>query len=134
MANAFTPPSAPRHVVVIVGGAVAGSEAAAACSERGILAVVLEQNDRPFGKIEDGLPRWHEKLRDKEYAQIGRNLSKPGVLFVPRTKLGRDISLETLLADWGVNAVLLASGAWRDRPLFGDSPASAVPGLVYQNP
>ena len=59
----------------------------------GILAVVLEQNDRPFGKIEDGLPRWHEKLRDKEYAQIGAQpAASPGVLFVPRTKLGRDIS------------------------------------------
>ena len=69
-------PSEPRHVVAIIGGAVAGSEAAALCAERGILAIVLEQNPRPFGKIEDGLPRWHQKLREKEYAQIGENLSR----------------------------------------------------------
>ena len=134
MAYDFSTPASARHAVAIIGGAVAGSEAASLCAERGILAIVLEQNERPFGKIEDGLPRWHEKLRDKEYAQIGRNLSKPGVLFVPRTKLGRDITLDTLLNEWGFNAVLLANGAWRDRPLFGDSPSSEVPGLVYQNP
>jgi NADPH-dependent glutamate synthase beta subunit-like oxidoreductase len=134
MAHDFQLSSAPRHAVVIIGGAVAGSEAAALCSERGILAVVLEQNERPFGKIEDGLPRWHEKLRIKEYAQIGKNLSAPGVLFVPRTQLGRDVTLEEILRDWGVNAVLLASGAWRDRPLFSGPDAFDGPGLVYQNP
>src|SRR5688572_28166911 len=76
MSTALVVPSEPRHVVAIIGGAVAGSEAAALCAERGILAIVLEQNDRPFGKIEDGLPRWHEKLREKEYAQIGENLGR----------------------------------------------------------
>ena len=85
-------PSQSRHVVAIIGGAVAGSEAAAVCAERGITAIVLEQNDRPFGKIEDGLPRWHDKLRQKEYAHIGKNLSNRTVLFVPRTQLGRDLS------------------------------------------
>lgn len=134
MPTQLAPDNAPRHVVAIIGGAVAGSEAAALCAQRGILTVVLEQNDRPFGKIEDGLPRWHEKLREKEYAQISRNLSSPNVLFVPRTQLGRDVSLDALLKEWGVNAVLLASGAWRDRPLFGLEGAAEGAGLVYQNP
>jgi ferredoxin--NADP+ reductase len=134
MANDFSNPARPRHAVVIIGGAVAGSEAAGLCAERGILALVLEQNARPFGKIEDGLPRWHDKLRDKEYAQIGRNLTRPGVLFAPHVQLGRDVLLQELTEEWGVSAVLLASGAWRDRPLFGSHPASDAPGLVYQNP
>jgi ferredoxin--NADP+ reductase len=134
MNASFSTPSEPQHVVVIVGGAVAGSEAAALCAERGILAIVLEQNPRPFGKIEDGLPRWHQKLRDKEYAQIAVNLTKPGVLFVPRTQLGRDVTIEEIRDQWGVNAVLLASGAWRDRPLFKDADAHVGRGLVYQNP
>jgi ferredoxin--NADP+ reductase len=121
-------------VVAIIGGAVAGSEAAALCAERGILAVVLEQNDRPFGKIEDGLPRWHEKLREKEYAAIGENLRRDGVVFLPRTQLGRDITLDDLRHRWGVSAVLLASGAWRDRPLFPDVESFVGKGLVYQNP
>ncbi|MDB4990428.1 MAG: hypothetical protein JWN04_5606, partial [Myxococcaceae bacterium] len=133
MAEPLTVPEQARHVVVIVGGAVAGSEAAALCAERGILAVVLEQNDRPFGKIEDGLPRWHDKLRRKEYQHIGENLRRPGVLFVPRTKLGSDLTIEHLTEVWGANAVLLASGAWRDRPLFPGIDMHLGRGVANQN-
>src|SRR5688500_16395843 len=133
MSGSLSMPSEPRHVVAIIGGAVAGSEAAALCAERGILALVLEQNDRPFGKIEDGLPRWHEKLRDKEYAAIRANLTREGVVFLPRTQLGRDITLDDLRHRWGVSAVLLASGAWRDRPLLPDVESYVGKGLVYQN-
>ena len=32
---------------------------------------MFEQNRRPYGKIEDGLPRWHVALREKEYETIG---------------------------------------------------------------
>lgn len=127
-------PSEARHVVAIIGGAVAGSEAAAVCASRGVTAIVIEQNDRPFGKIEDGLPRWHDKLRQKEYEQIGRNLSLPDVLFVPRTRVGRDLSLGELRETWGVSAVVLASGAWRDRPLFEGAEQYLGSGLVNQNP
>lgn len=134
MAENLSIPSDSRHVVAIIGGAVAGSEAARLCAERGMIALVIEQNDRPFGKIEDGLPRWHDKLRQKEYAQIRENLTLPGVVFVPRTALGKDLTLDTLLKDWGVSAVLLASGAWRDRPLFSGSDACVGKGLVNQNP
>ncbi len=134
MPETLTIPGDSRHVVAIIGGAVAGSEAAALCASRGVLALVIEQNERPFGKIEDGLPRWHDKLRDKEYAAIRENLTRPGVVLVPRTVLGRDITIETLLKDWGVNAVMLASGAWRDRPLFPGADAYLGQGLVNQNP
>ena len=68
--------SEPRHVVAICGSAVSGSEAAAICAARGIAAIVLEQNARPYGKIEDGLPRWHAKLRAKEYQAIDANLQR----------------------------------------------------------
>lgn len=124
----------PQHVVVIVGGAVAGSEAAFRLAERGILCVVLEQNDRPYGKIEDGLPRWHVNLRAQEEKKIDEKLAHPGVHFVPRTKLGREFHLEDLVG-WGLSAVVLATGAWRDRPL----PLSGIErfvgrGFYYQNP
>jgi ferredoxin--NADP+ reductase len=134
MPEAMPIPTQSRHVVAIVGGAVAGSEAAAVCAARGVTAIVIEQNDRPFGKIEDGLPRWHDKLRQKEYEQIGKNLTQDNVLFVPRTQLGRDLGLRELRDEWGVSAVLLASGAWRDRQLFdGADRYAAGGGLVYQN-
>jgi len=48
----------PYHFVAIVGGAIAGSVAAEILADNGIHVVVIEQNKKPYGKIEDGLPRW----------------------------------------------------------------------------
>lgn len=135
MLNLETLWAEPRHIVVIAGGAVSGSEAAAVCADRGIVAIVYEQNLRPYGKIEDGLPRWHDKLRSKEYALIDQNLARPEVLFVPKTLIGRDVPFAELHAQPGISAVLLANGAWRDRPLGLDGVDRYVDrGLVYQNP
>jgi NADPH-dependent glutamate synthase beta subunit-like oxidoreductase len=122
-------------VVVVIGGAVGGSEAAAVCAESGATAIVLEQGVRPYGKIEDGLPRWHDKLRLSEYERIDANLTKPGVHFVPSTKIGEHLSLADVMGGLGPSAVLLASGAWRDRPLGIDGVDRFVGrGFAYQNP
>jgi len=120
--------------VAIIGGAVAGSEAAAACAARGAIPVVFEQGARPYGKIEDGLPRWHEKLRVKEYAKINANLGSDEVIFVPKTEVGSDLSWNELYCDAGFSAIVLANGAWRDRglPVEG-ADAYEGRGLVYQN-
>ncbi len=124
-----------EYAIAVVGGATAGAEAAGIFSQRGILSVVFEQNDRPYGKIEDGLPKWHVALRKKEYEAIDRNLTQPSVYFVPRTKVGRDLDLRELVDDWGFHAVVLANGAWRDRPLPIEGAESYLSrGLVYQNP
>lgn len=122
-------------MVAVVGGATAGAEAAGMLAARGITVVVFEQNPRPYGKIEDGLPRWHVKLRRKEYETIDARLSRPGVHFVPSTKVGRDIDFDELVKGWGFSAVVLAHGAWRDRPLPVEGAERYVgKGLVYQNP
>ncbi len=123
-----------RHAVVIVGGAVAGSEAAFQLANRGVLCVVIEQNDRPYGKIEDGLPRWHVDLRAQEEKRIDDKLNHPGVHFVPRTRLGHDLDLSEI-REWGPSAIILALGAWRDRPF----PVPGIDrfvgkGFLYQNP
>ena len=123
------------HYVAIFGGAVAGSEAAEKLANRGIRAVVFEQNYLPYGKIESGLPKWHVKLRDSQEAKIDAKLKHPLVRFVPRVRLGVDLNLNNVIHDWGFSAVLLATGAWRDRPL----PIPGVDdyinkGLYYQNP
>jgi NADPH-dependent glutamate synthase beta subunit-like oxidoreductase len=126
---------APKHFVAVVGGATAGAEVASRLAARGILVAVFEQNDRPYGKIEDGLPRWHEGLRHKEYQTIREKLSQEGVYFVPHTKIGRDIAWKDLVDGWGFTCVVLANGAWRDRPLpIEGSDAYVGKGLVYQNP
>jgi len=128
-------PTEPTHVIGICGAAVAGSEAARRFAERGALVVVFEQNDRPYGKIEDGLPRWHVKLREKEYARIDENLDTAGVLYVPRTRLGEDFSFAELTQEMGFSALILATGAWRDRPLPVEGIDRFVGrGLIYQNP
>jgi ferredoxin/flavodoxin---NADP+ reductase len=123
------------HVVAIFGGAVSGAEASYQLSQRGIRSVVFEQNALPYGKIEDGLPKWHAKLRDKEEANIDAKLSDPHVTFVPMAKLGQNIDFLDVANNWGFSAVFLATGAWRDRPLGIEGIDDYVGrGLYYQNP
>ncbi len=124
----------PAHVVAVIGGAVAGSEAAANLAKRGILIVVFEQNIRPYGKIEDGLPKWHVKLQAKEENKIDEKLSGSNIIFVPNTSLNRDIDFQDLVNNWGFSAILLANGAWQDRKLAVDGIDDFVGrGLIYQN-
>ncbi len=123
-----------RATIAIIGGATAGAEAAEKLSEAGALCAVFEQNDRPYGKVEDGLPRWHENLRHKEYTSIDAKLDRPGVHFIPRTGIGRDIGFTELVEDWGFDLVLLANGAWRDRALpVLNADTYVNRGLIYQN-
>jgi NADPH-dependent glutamate synthase beta subunit-like oxidoreductase len=123
------------HWVAVIGGATAGAEVAGRLAEHGVRVVVFEMNPRPFGKIEDGLPRWHVGLRQKEYETIREKLSREGVEFVPATKIGRDLPFEAVAREWGFSAVVLANGAWRDRPLPVEGADAYVGrGLVYQNP
>ena len=123
------------YFVAIVGGAIAGSVAAEILADRGIQVAVFEQNKRPYGKIEDGLPRWHLEQRKQEYANIDARLKKPGVFFIPATKLGRDVKFQDLCGNWGFSAVILANGAWRDREIGVPGAEKFIDqGLVYQNP
>jgi ferredoxin--NADP+ reductase len=123
------------YVIAVVGGATAGAEAAGMFAEHGVTVVVFEQNARPYGKIEDGLPRWHVKLRRKEYETVNQKLDRPEVHFVPLTKIGRDIDFRALATDWGFTAVILALGAWRDRPFPVEGADRYIGrGLIYQNP
>ena len=124
-----------EHFVAIVGGAVSGSVSAEILADNGIQVAVFEQNKRPYGKIEDGLPRWHVEQRKQEYARIDARLRKPGVRFIPSTKLGRDVDFHDLCNKWGFSAVILANGAWRDRDLGIPGAEKFIDkGLVYQNP
>jgi NADPH-dependent glutamate synthase beta subunit-like oxidoreductase len=124
-----------QHSIAIIGGATAGAEAADIFAKQGILTVVFEQNPRPYGKIEDGLPKWHVKLRAKEYETIDRKLDQPHVHLVPNTRIGPDVDLRELADQWGFQALVLANGAWNDRPLPIEGADRFVGrGLYYQNP
>ncbi len=123
-----------RHFVAVIGGAISGSVAAEILADHGIQVAVFEQNTRPYGKIEDGLPRWHVEQRKQEYGRIDARMKKPNVYFIPSTKLGRDFDLPQLFK-WGFSAVILANGAWRDRELGVPEAEQYVgKGLIYQNP
>lgn len=123
-----------KHFIAIIGGSVAGSEAAHILAQKGFRVVVFDQKNLPYGKIEDGLPKWHIGLRDKEEAKIDERLSHPNVRFVPQVRLGKDVTLDELANEWGFSAVIIAIGAWLDRAL----PVEGIDklrnkGLIYQN-
>ncbi len=127
--------STSKYTVAVIGSAVAGAQVAGQLADRGARVVVFEQNERPFGKIEDGLPRWHSALRDKEFAKILNLLDNPRIQFVPKTRIGQDIPFEELVRSWGFSAVVLANGSWRDRLLpIPEADKWINKGLVYQNP
>ena len=86
----------------------------------------------PYGKIEDGLPRWHDKQRSGEYDKIDEIISNDLVDYVPLTKLGKDISFEEVL-DIGWSCVYFANGAWKDRP-FPIKKIENFGNFHYQNP
>jgi len=122
-----------KHIIAIIGGSIAGSEAAFILAEKGFRVVVFDQKKLPYGKIEDGLPKWHIGLRDKEEKKIDERLSHPNIQFVPGVRLGRDTTLDEL-ANGGYSAVIIAIGAWLDRKL----PVEGIDvlrnnGLIYQN-
>jgi ferredoxin--NADP+ reductase len=124
-----------HHFVAVIGGAISGSVAAELLADHGVRVAVFEQNTRPYGKIEDGLPRWHVEQRKQEYARINARMKKPGVYYIPSTRLGRDVPFQELCDDWGFSAVILANGAWRDRDLgVPGADAFVGRGLLYQNP
>lgn len=123
-----------KHFVAVVGGAVAGAEAAYNLAEQGYRVVVFDQMKLPYGKIEDGLPKWHDKLREREVQKIDNKILHENIRFVPGVKIGRDISFEALVDEWSFSAIIFATGAWKDRPIeIKDINNYVDKGLVYQN-
>ena len=120
--------------MAVVGAATAGSEIARILAERGALVIVFEQNPRPYGKIEDGLPRWHVKQRKDEYEEINQRLDHPNIEYVPMTRMGRELDFEELRTAWGLSGIVLTHGAWKDRAFPVEGADQFIDrGLVYQN-
>ena len=123
-----------NHFIAIIGGAVSGSTAASTLLKKGYKVAIIEQNARPYGKIEDGLPIWHKKQREQEYAKIDQKLDHPNLYFIPNTKLGTNLSFDELTNKIKFSAIILAIGAWKDRPLPLEQSDSLInKGLIYQN-
>ena len=86
----------------------------------------------PYGKIEDGLPRWHEKQRINEYFKIDDIISNELVDFVPLTRIGKDVSFEEIY-NMGWSCIYFANGAWKDRS-FPIKEIEEFDNFYYQNP
>lgn len=123
-----------KHYIAIIGGSISGSEAAYILASKGYKVIVFEMNDLPYGKIEDGLPKWHVGLRDKQEKNIDKKLDHENIMFIPNVKIGRDIKFEDLVKNWGFTIIILATGAWKDRDLPIENINSFIDkGLIYQN-
>ncbi len=123
-----------KHYIAIIGGSISGSEAAFTLATKGFKVVIFEMNDLPYGKIEDGLPKWHVGLRDKQEKNIDQKLNHENILYIPNVKIGRDISFEDLVKNWGFTVIIIANGAWKDRDLLiKDINKFKGKELVYQN-
>ena len=123
-----------KHYVAVIGGSISGSEGASLLAQNGFRVVVFDMNKLPYGKIEDGLPKWHINLRNRQIKEIDAKLAHKNIRFVPLTKIGKDISFYDLVNNWGFSAVILANGAWMDRPLPINGIEKYVDSqLVYQN-
>jgi len=126
--------SSKKHYIAIIGGSISGSEAAFILAEKGYRVIIFEMNSLPYGKIEDGLPKWHINLRNKQEQNIDQKLNHENIRFVPNVKIGRDISFDDLVNNWGFTVVILANGAWKDRDLpVNDINKFIDKGLIYQN-
>ena len=97
----------------VVGAGPAGLAAAWYLSEKGVQVAILESEEKAGGMLRYGIPdyRLPSAVLDSAIAQMlsmGASLST-GV------RLGRDVTLEKLRADY--DAVVLAFGAWKGRGL-----------------
>lgn len=124
-----------NHYIAIIGGSVSGSEAATMLAQKGYKVVVFDQNELPYGKLEDGLPMWHASLRDRQEEAIDDKLDHANITYIPLVQIGKDVNFIDLVNEWGFSAVILANGAWSDRQL----PLNRIHDyldthLVYQNP
>jgi len=120
-----------RHVA-IVGAGPAGLAAAHELRLRGYRVTLYDARDAPGGLLRSGIPRFRLPRKDLE-RDVARVLEL-GVAFVGGRSLGRDLSIETLLAQH--DAVLVAVGAWRPLSLkipgeTGEGLPRVQPGLRY---
>ncbi len=99
--------------VAVVGGGPAGLAAAYSLRRKGHAATLFEEHDQLGGMMRYGIPEYRTP-RKKLDAEIGRILDL-GVEVRLKTKVGRDISIDQLEADF--DAIFWAIGAQKGRGL-----------------
>ncbi|MBM4220011.1 MAG: glutamate synthase subunit beta [Gammaproteobacteria bacterium] len=114
--------------VAVVGAGPAGLACADMLVRNGVHAVVFDRYPRIGGLLTFGIPPF--KL-EKEVVERRREiLEGMGVEFVLDTEVGKDVSAETLLAEF--DALFLGLGA--DQPVRGGFPGEDLPGVHFALP
>jgi glutamate synthase (NADPH/NADH) small chain len=132
-ASGWVKPLKPRRLlnasVAIVGAGPAGLSAAEELRRTGYRVTIYDRHDRAGGLLIYGIPNF--KLEKHVVARRVKRLEDGGIRFVLNCEIGRDITLAELRAEH--DAVLLASGAYRARPLEapGVGLGRIVPALAY---
>lgn len=123
------PPSPDAPVVAIVGAGPAGLSAAYHALRSGLGARLFEAAPEAGGLLRSAIPRTRLP-RPVLNAEIERLLALPGIDITYRARLGRDFSVDELVADH--NAVLLAPGCQEGREwdVQGAVPADHHEGLA----
>ena len=109
--------------VAIVGAGPAGLATADILIRNGVQPVVFDKQPEIGGLLTFGIPQF--KL-DKEVVKYRREvLEKMGVIFHLNTEVGKDVSFDSLLADY--DAVFIGMGTYK--PMAGGFPGEDLPGV-----
>ena len=122
-------PEADAPTVAIVGAGPAGLSAAYHALRRGMRARIFEAAPEAGGLLRSAIPRTRLP-REALDAEVGRLLGLPGIDITYRARLGRDVSIRELAADYA--AVILAPGCQEGREwdVRGAVPADHHEGLA----
>ena len=104
--------------VAIIGGGVAGMAAAYQLRKMGHVSTIFDDHPQLGGMARYGIPGYRVP-RDKMDAEIKRITDMDGVEVQLNTRIGKDISVETLEKDY--DAILWALGCKKGRGLFVDN-------------
>lgn len=117
-------PSNGKHAVII-GAGPAGMSAAFRLVEKGVEVTLYDAQEKAGGVLRYGIPAF--RLEKKYIDAYERLLLEAGVRFVGSTRVGEDVSLESLAGNYDV--VLAAVGAEKSRTLR--IPGEERPNVIY---
>ena len=125
----YMPTVAPAtgKTVAIVGGGPAGLTAAYQLAVKGHAVTIFDMMPEMGGMLRYGIPEY--RLPKKVLASEVKLIADLGVAMKNNVKVGKDITLETLKADF--DAVLVAVGAWKSTAVgcTGDDLQGVVGGI-----
>jgi NADPH-dependent glutamate synthase beta subunit-like oxidoreductase len=113
--------------IAIIGSGPAGLSAAYYLRKAGHSVTVYEKMPEPGGMLLYSIPAY--RLPKDVVRQQLRALQDMGIVFKPDTNVGKDFTVEDLARQF--NAVLIATGAWKEKPQTVKGNATILSGLEF---